>query len=337
MAWSGALMAVPAMASTIAGIAGNEREIEEARKARERAVRIAEGLGPLDLPDGSYAGIDYAGDYDPYLLGAPQSAKYQTTAEDPAARNMQMKALQYLVDQGNGAYDAQNQAEQFHAMDAAAQQANAREGAIRQEMERKGQGGAGISALMRAQAAQQAANRAQSGTLDATAKAALQKLAAQGQALQGAGSVRGQDAAERSRVDEIVNRFNMFNTQAMNHAREQDVAAQNAAGMRNINTRQEINGRNPGIRNSDLDRRTSNAQAKYGAQVGKANMMMGGYNNFASGAERAGSAYNSMGQQGAKLFTDIGKGIANESALSGSREPDNEYTSEDGSFHSRWA
>lgn len=330
MSWA---LAIPAAASAVNGMAGQAGALDDASQKRRAALAAAMGVPLLDLPDEDYSYLDYAGDYNPYAIGAPKLAEYQQVADSPETRAIQMQALQKLIAQGNGAADAQNQAAQFSALDAANQQANAREGAIRQSMERKGQGGTGVNALMRAQAAQMGANRAAQGTLDAASQAALMKLQALGAAGNAAGQMRGQDVGLNSQNAGIINDFNRFNVAAQNRVAEQNVENRNAAQLRNLNTRQDISGRNTGIRNSGVDQRRNNALTEHTANANRTGMIINGINNQAVGAQNAGNAYNQMGQQGQQLFTNIGSGIA---AAQNAKQPDNEYTSDDGSFHSQW-
>jgi hypothetical protein len=323
MTWIGpAVSAGGSVASSVAGGIANANSMQDAKDDREKALSILQGLPPLVLPDQDYSYLNYSGDYSPYSLGTPQAAQYQTISEDPATRAIQMQALQKLAGQANGAYDAQNQAEQFQALNAAAQQANARQGAIRQAMERRGQGGTGLNAVMQAQAAQDAANRAQSGTLDAVSKAALLKLQAQGQALQGAGAVRGQDFNTLRFNTDTINDFNRLNTGLANQWHAQDIANQNTAQLRNVNTRQDIAGRNTGIANSNIDRRTSNAITANNARTANATAQANALNGQASQNMQQGQMYNQLGQQGAQMFTNIGAGItAAQNANKGNSAP----------------
>lgn len=337
MTWA---LAIPGMISAISGMAGQGSETEEAKRKSDEARQVAEGLGGLFLPKEDYSYINYAGDYSPYSLGTPQAAQYQTINENPETRNIEMQALQQLVAQANGSADAQGAADRFHALNDAAQMAQAREGAIRQQMERRGQGGAGLNAVMQAQAAQDAANRAQGGTLDAVSKAALQKLSAMQGAIGAAGQVRGQDFNTQRYNTDTINDFNKLNTGLQNAWHAQDISNQNAAQLRNIGTRQDIVGRNAGITNAGVDKRYQAAKDKYNADVQRTGMITNAINGQGNTAMQAGGVYNSLGQQGAQLFNNIGAGAT--AAMNANRgggftptpERDPDYESEDGSFKS---
>lgn len=293
-------------------------EMGQANDRLGQALGVIQNLGAPQLPQGDYRGVDYAGDYSPYGYNTPEQADATTISTDPATRNIQMQALQQLISQGNGAADATQAAAQFKALDAANQMANAREGAIRSDMESRGQGGSVLNAMMRAQAAQDGANRAQGGTLDAQSQAALQKLAALGQAGNMAGAVRGQDFQNAAANADILNRFNMFNVAANNAVNQANVGLQNEAQLRNLGVRQGLNTQNTGITNSNLDRRTQNALTMYGAQAAKAGATAGQLTGMANNALVQGGMYQNMGQRLGQYGTNLGSGmVARDNAQGG--------------------
>lgn len=275
-------------------IAGAEEE--EAAKRQAESLRGL-GLAP-DFFGGDYEQEQYQGDFTPTLFDDPQDAQYQTVAEDPRVRGMQMEALQQLIDRSSGAADARMNFESGQAMDQANQLARGREGAIRMDMERKGQAGSGTDAIMRAQASQMGANRARQGTQQAAMDAALQKLAASQGVISGAGNVRGQDFQRNATNSEIINRFNQFNTQARNAARQANVNMQNQAGMRNTEARQGLSGRNTGTRNNSIDRRDKLASVRHGAMMDRWGMEQGLRNK-----QNAGNAKMASGIIGAGFDT----------------------------------
>jgi len=298
-------------ASAAVEAAGGVADIFQQLKAEElrKQALDAARLSPiLTLGDDNYEGLSYLGDFNPAMYDTPESAQASLVTEDPATRAIQMEALQNLIGQANGAADASNAAEQFQALDSANRMANSREGAIRQEMERKGQGGTGVSALMRAQSAQMGANRAKAGTLDAVSQAALQKLAAQQGAVSAAGNVRGQDVNVARGNADALNDFNRFNVSARNAVAQKNVDMKNAASQRNLGTKQDIAGRNVGIRNSNLDRKTQNKVLENNSQVQRIGGITGALGGQATQAANSGQVYNQLGQQGGKLFNNIGAG-----------------------------
>ncbi len=301
-------------ASQIAGTVGDLLKQKEASEQRERAIAVLRAMPELQLPDGDYSFLDYAGDYNPDAYGKPKAAAYETVSEDPRVRDMEMAALQRLIEQGDAVGQAKAEAARYGALDEANQLARGREGAIRQRMAQAGQGGSGMDAILQAQSAQSAANRARAGTLDATHMAALEKLANEQAILGSAGKVRGEDMSLAAKNADIINRFNLFNTQAENEIARANVDNQNQAQLRNVNTRQDISGRNTGIRNSNLDRKTSNARAVYDSRAGKSTAIANAMGGQANQSMQQGGVYNQLGQQGSQLFTNIGAGITAEQA-----------------------
>jgi hypothetical protein len=253
-----------AISQNAAGLVGGIYEADAASDALEELRRI--GLAP-EFDGRDYEGITYEGDFNPILYDDPEAAQYQTVAEDPRLKGIQMDALQKLIDQGSGAADMRMAADQGMALDEANQLARAREGAIRMDMERKGQAGSGMDSVLRAQSAQMGANRARQGTQQAVLDAALAKVTAQQGAIGAAGGIRGQDFNVARTNADIVNDFNKLNTAARNHARQANVGMKNAAGMRNLDTRQGIRNSNTGTRNASIDRKDRLAGAKHSATM----------------------------------------------------------------------
>lgn len=322
-------------ASSIAGMAGQAGATNDALASREDARRVLGALKDPQLPDQNYSFLNYAGDYNPYAYADPEHAQYQTISEDPRVRQTEMDALNRLVEQGGAAGQATQEAAQYQALDEANQLAKGREGAVRQRMANAGQSGSGMDAILQAQSAQSAANRARGGTLDAVHMAALQKLANEQAIMGGAGSVRGQDMSVAGQNADIINRFNMFNTTADNAIAQKNTDVQNSAALRNLNTVQDISGRNTGITNAGVDKRNSDAKWVYGTKQDKATAQANALNGVASTQMQAGQVYNSLGQEGAKLATNIGKGIA-EDGRTQDKDPYDSQASDDGSFSSRW-
>ncbi len=214
-----------------------------------------------------YENEQYAGDFNPEMFDDPEAAAYQTIEEDPRVRQVQMDALQQMIDRASGAADAKSDNAQFQAMDQAAGLARGREGAIRQQAQRRGQSGAGMDSVLSAQAGQAAANRARAGNQEAVEAAAIEKLLANNGAIAGAGSVRGQDFQAKSANSDIVNRFNMFNTQARNATRQANVGMRNDAQGRNLGTKQRLAGGKADASNNSLNRRDRNVKIGHDATM----------------------------------------------------------------------
>lgn len=284
-----------AFGQNVAGLAGGLLEQEEANRQMEELRKL--GIGPK-FSEQDYESAQYAGDFNPAMLDTPEAASYQTIEEDPRLQQLQMDSLQALIDRTSGAADARMQSQQFAAMDEANQLARGREQAIAQDAQRRGQGGSGFDAIMRAQAAQIGANRARAGNQDAVEAAALEKLAAQNAQMQGYGNLRDQAYRTKAANSQIVNDFNRFNTQARNAARAANVNAQNEAGMRNTNARQGQANAHATTRNESLNRKDRIAQAGHTAQMDRFGM------ENAIGANRARGTAQAI-QSGAGMAQDV--------------------------------
>ncbi len=265
-------------------------------RARQLLGKAASDIiGDVDLPmfsNADYAQYSLAGEY------TPESAGYETISEDPRLRQVQMDALQTLVDRASGAADARMQAEQYGAMDEANQLARGREQAIAQSMARKGQSGSGIGAVLAAQAAQQGANRARSGSQDAVLNAALEKLQAQNSLMAGAGNVRGQDFQRAAANSDIVNRFNMFNTNARNEAKRM-----------NLNAAQTLGNANVDLRNKGFDRREGNKQQMFGNSMTRATGRANALQGMSAAAGQSADSQMKANDQGYEQSKDIISGL----------------------------
>lgn len=279
-------------ADSISGLVTGFAEQNAANEAEERLKKLKE----LQFDERDYDQVDYMGDFAPTLYDTPEAAAYQTIGEDPRVRGIEMDALQQLIDRASGAADAKSNAARFGAMDEANQLARSREDAIKMDMARKGQSGSGMDAVMRAQASQMAANRARAGTMDAVEQAALEKLAATEGAIGAAGGVRSRDFQRNAANSDIVNRFNMFNTQARNQAAQGNVNMQNQAGLRNIETKQGLSGTNTGIRNSSLNRKDTNTVREYDAKMGRFDRERGIVNQATGAAGKIAGGVAGLGE-----------------------------------------
>jgi hypothetical protein len=219
-----------------------------------------------------YEKIGYAGDYSPGSYATPEAAQYQTVSEDPRTRDYQMQALsrmQQLADQSAGSAEALGRYNAVSDANSVAAQQNA---GIRNQMAMRGQGGSGMEFVLQQQAAQNAANRAQSAGMNAAQQAALQRLMGTQGVMQGASNVRGMDANVAGRNADIINQFNMANTGARNAAAQGNVNMQNAAGLRNVEARQGLSGANAAIGNQGLNRSDVNRLAEMQARRQKFGM-----------------------------------------------------------------
>jgi hypothetical protein len=300
----GTLNAVPFINVLAPGItAGFAHEREQA--LRNLMAKNAQAIELPKLNQGEYERIKYEGDFNPEMYATPESAQYQTISEDPRTREYQMAALGRLQQFGDQAADSQESLGRYRAAQEGNAVAQQRENAIRQQMAMRGQGGSGAEFVLAAQGGQMGANRAQEQAMMSAQQAALQRLAGTNAAFGAASGLRGQDADVASRNADIINKFNMYNTNARNAAMMGNTDLKNAAGMRNINTRQGLSGANAGIGNSQRDRNDRTAQAGFGNQMTKFGAINDALTGKANQTARANQDAQEAGKTGFSNFKDV--------------------------------
>lgn len=300
----GVVGAIPGLNIFAPGLAETFGQAGEA-DARGQMVRNANAIKLPRYDPRSYETQQYAGDFRPDMYSTPEAAQYQTISEDPRIREMQIKALQNMQGYADGAADSQQSLDRQQSLNDASQFAKQRQGAIASQAARRGQLGNGLDYVMQQQAAQQGANQAQTGMLNANAQAALQRLQGMQGSLQGASQVRGQDYNAANSNADIINKFNMYNTQNRNDANQANTGMHNAAELRNLNARQGNQNTNTGIMNSGINRNDANANGYFDATMQKLNALNSAIGGQANQAAQAGTKANAAGKQGFDNFKDL--------------------------------
>lgn len=269
-------------------------------RGQSARARAAEELMGVELPEFSQQGFEWLGDYDPQELAMPEEARYALAQESPEGRAAMLAALQQLGEAQSSAIGSEADLARHQAVKDASQFAQGREGLIRQDAMRRGQLGGAADMIGRMQSAQMGANRAQEGGLQAAQQAALQRLAGvEAQGNLGARLRQGDQAMGFANAD-IINRFNMANTNARNATRLANNQAANEAQRFNIEGRQRAGDMNVG-RGDDITR------AMHSAATGRAQ-------NIANAM--TGQAVAS-GQQGDRIRDTTGSAIEYLSRLYG--------------------
>lgn len=273
------------------------------------AGKFQQAIGALPdkagFSDKPYDQTSYQGDYRPGLYGAPEAAQYQTISEDPRTRDYQMQALSRMQGYADNAANSAESLGRYNAISDANAMAHQREAGIRNQMAMRGQGGSGMDFVMQQMAGQDAANRAQSGGLNAAQQAALQRLNGTQGVMAGASNIRGMDANVAGRNADIINQFNMANTGMRNATNMANTNTQNEAGLRNLNTQQGLMSQNTGIRNQSLDRDDRNklmnmnsTRQKLGWQSGQNDKTMQQLSTMGQGFGKAADSVMQMGASG---------------------------------------
>jgi hypothetical protein len=279
----------------------------EASADRKGAVNTLLGVPDLVLNDAEYQGPQYSGDFNPETYADPVAAQYKTVVEDPRTRELQLKALQQLQQYGNQAADSTEALGRYQAVSDASALAAQRDAAIRNQMQMRGQGGSAAEFSLQQGASQGAADRAQAGGMTAAMQAALQRLQGTQAAFGAAGQMRGQDFANNAYNNDVVNAFNMRNTEALNAARNANTNLRNSSGLRNLDARQGWMNGLTNTANVNIDRDNAIRKGTYDARLGKASAV----GNALMGKANSGSAdANSARDDAWGMAKDVGRGIA---------------------------
>ncbi len=201
------------------------------KNANDEISRLIESqLGDID----SIKTSDFGGSYTPFSYSTPEEAKYSQVNIDPTLRSAQLAGLQALKDRSSGVADAQSELGRFQAINDANQLARGRGQAILADAQARGMGGSALQFALSQQGDQDAAMRGQSAGLQAAQQAALERLSAQGQYNQGLSNLRGQDTSLAEKNADIINQFNMANTQARNQTSQMNTQMQNQGQQYNL-------------------------------------------------------------------------------------------------------
>lgn len=180
--------------------------------------------------------------YNPENL-VTEDAQYQTLSEDPEFRSRQLSALSKLDDLSTTGMSAEDELGFLKARQLGDQQAKGRSEAILANAAQRGISGSGLELGLREQGNQEAAQRAQEAAMQQAAAASQnrnQYLQAYANQL---GSQRDQDLKGKAANADIINKFNMANTQQRNQTAALNNQQRNSAQQQNqqgkINTQQQ--------------------------------------------------------------------------------------------------
>ena len=263
----GVIPFVGGLASIGAQAATDQANMQELGDQRDRWDKMAlPGYNGNQLTPQTYA----PGAYKDPTLGAATMANI-----DPRDRAAQLGAMQQLSSQGSGYAAALNDSQARQAQMQAAQMAQGQQSAIQQQMASRGMGNSGMSMVLQAQAGQDAANRANMGGLQAAQQSAMARLAATQGYNQALSNFRGQDQDQATTNADIMNRFNMYNTNLKNTTNNANTDLTNHAQQYNIgnNTQAQQYNLNRGDRNADQS--FSDRMAREGARSGITQQMVG--------------------------------------------------------------
>ena len=196
----------------------------------------------------------------------PEETQYTTISEDPTYRSRQMALLDKLSALGDTGLSDADKASYAQGIAQANQAARQRNSALMNEMRSRGQGGSGLEYALREQAGQEALNRqAQQGLAQAGDSARQRALYQQayGNALAGQ---REQDYKGKAANADIVNKFNMLNTQNRNEAALANMERKNAIAQQEFQNRMARSGAANQITNQVANAMAAREKRKQGAE-----------------------------------------------------------------------
>lgn len=196
---------------------GSDSGFDEARAALEQNRAL---YGQIELPE-------YA-EFIPELY-TTESATADLVEEDPALRSMQLESLAKFSDLSEQGLSELDEAGFAKARAMGDQIARSKTDAALADAQVRGVAGGGQEFAAREQASQAAAQRAQEAALaEQTARAQQRQQYLQALAQQQS-SMRDQDYKANAANTDVINRFNMQNTQNRNATRADNVDQRNSA------------------------------------------------------------------------------------------------------------
>lgn len=175
------------------------------------------------------------GKWDPVLNYIPDDLKYELIKEDPELRKMQMDNISSIQDTAEGRISSKSDADRIRAIRDANDLARARNSQIISDSASRGLSGGGLEFAMRQQSGQDSANRLQDAELQSAANSALERLQAKGQLNSALTGLRSQDFSNNQQNTDIINKFNVLNSERKREALDKRAELLNNARTFNLN------------------------------------------------------------------------------------------------------
>lgn len=309
-------MALPLLPAIIGGVAtvggaliGSEASREAGDRAEREARLMREMLERIQLPDIEKQKLllelpqvmgQYTPEMEQYFQLGPSA--YEGIQITPEFQEAQMAALQSLQQQGEEGLTASERAILNQIRRQTAQEEQARQGSILQEMASRGVGGSGVELAARLSSSQAATERAAAESDRLAAMEQQRKLAALQQAGALAGQVRGQEFGEKSeaaRARDVINQFNTAQRQALE---SRNIGSRNVAQQQNLQTQQRIAEQQAAMRNQQQQYNKALQQQQFENELKKATGQMGASQNLQS-------IYQQQASDVGKMWAGAGTGV----------------------------
>jgi hypothetical protein len=243
-------------------------------------------------------------DYNPELeqLLNLQPSEYENIETSPEYKELQLQTLRKMAGVGEDGLDEGDEAAFREAQRAVANEAQAQQASILNNMAQRGTLGGGMELAARLQGAQDSANRLSSAgdklTQDARARA-LQALTQTGSM---AGNLRSQDFEEQEKVARAKDAINEFNVRNQQQLQGRNISEQNRALLANMQARQAMADSNRMLRNQEQQYNKQLQQQDFENQMRK----IQGRSGAATGV---GNAQANIQNANAQMFAGIGSAL----------------------------
>jgi hypothetical protein len=310
MAIPGLVPALIGAAGSIAGgLMGGSASSAASDRAAAEARAMREMLDRIQLPDIEKQKLllelpQIMGQYTPEMeqyhqLGPSAMQDIQLT---PEFQEAQMTALQSLQDIGQEGMTASERAVMNQIRRQTAQEEQARQNAILQNMAERGVGGSGIELAARLSSSQASADRASQESDRLAAMAQQRALESIQQAGGMATQLRGQEFGEQSasaKAKDVIDQFNIANRQSLD---TRNVGSMNQAQLRNLQEQQRLSELQSALRNQQQMSNKALDQQRFQNELSKASGQAGVSQNLQS-------VYNQQATNMGNLYAGIGTGI----------------------------
>lgn len=304
-------MGLPLVASIAAPIIGSLFGNDQASKDRDAANRarqaaLAEFTG-INIPDIEQQKLlleqlQSAGTYNPaleQLYNQDPSAMEQITL-DPRLRQAQQQALDSISQVAQDGVSSADKASLELLRRQAANEAQAKQQQILQDMQMRGQGGAGAELIARLKNAQSSADRLNNQGLQEEVMKQNNRRAALEQQMNAATNLRTQDYGQQTDLARARDTINQFNTANQQSVSGRNTNRGNEAQMSNLQNQQNISNANVGLRNQQQMNNKDLLQQQYANKMSLANARAGQYNvralNNDAAAGRTAAMWGNLGQ-----------------------------------------
>lgn len=294
----------------ITGLIGQQEfnsSMDAAQAARQQALQNYLNINVPDPAQQQLILQRYAatGKLDPEMETAvnQQATQLAGMNQNTQGRSAEIKALEQLSDLSeSGGLDAQARQKMQEGISAANTNERGQIGAIQQNAAARGLGGSGTELASELQSTQNDANASNSAGMSAASDAetrALQAMSAEGNL---GSTINNQDynqAAEKARAQDAINRFNAQNSQAVGNT---NVTATNQAQASNLANTQAISNANVGVTNQEETANKALLQTQFQNEMGLAGAKANAENGLASG-------YQAAGTNAANTWSNIGSAV----------------------------